>query len=83
MSSREQQLTKKASVARCEEKIQLVANYGVAVARYYYAVSELERGMVTGSRELFDELRRSTEEARTMCETARKELDDHVLADGC
>ena len=67
----------------CEDKIQLVANYGAAVAGYYSAVSELEEGMISQSKEIYAARRRSVEEARMICEAARKELDDHVSAHGC
>ena len=67
----------------CEEKILLVANYGAAVTGYCAAVAELEKGMIRDSREVYAERRRSVEVARLICEAARKELDDHVSADGC
>jgi hypothetical protein len=37
----------------CPQKVQLVAEYGAAVAAYYAAVDELEQGMITGSAEIF------------------------------
>jgi hypothetical protein len=70
-------------IARCDKKIQLVIEYAATMARYYHAVAELERGMVSGSKELFIERHRLAEQARIMCEDARQELDGHVKADGC
>ena len=70
-------------VARCDKKIQLVIEYAAAMARYYQAVAELERGMVSGSKELYTERHRLAEEARIMCEAARLELDGHVKTDQC
>ncbi len=67
----------------CEEKIQLVANYAATVANYYAAVAELERGMVTGSRDTYARQQLLAGEARIASEAARQELDDHLLAHGC
>jgi hypothetical protein len=67
----------------CEEKIQLVANYAAAVAAYYAAVGNLEAGMITGSAEVYRNLRQATEEARAICEAARKELDEHESRHRC
>ena len=67
----------------CEKKILLMAHYGAAAAEYCAEVAKLEQGLIRGSRETFAEQRRSVEVARRICETALKELDDHVSADGC
>ena len=66
----------------CEEKLQLVVDYCAAVAAYQRAVSELERQMIGPSDRYFDN-RRCSEEARTVCEGAREELDRHVDGHGC
>jgi len=67
----------------CEKKILLTANYGAAAAAYYAAVTELEKGMIRDSKEVFAERRRAVELARILSEAALKELDSHVFADGC
>ena len=67
----------------CEDQIFLVANYGAAVAAYYASVVQLEQGVISGSVKIYAERRRATEDARLICEAARRELDDHVLAHGC
>jgi hypothetical protein len=67
----------------CEEKINLVADYGAAAAAYYSAIQELEQGMITGSTAMYLERRKATEEARALCEKARNELDDHGAKHGC
>jgi hypothetical protein len=67
----------------CEDQIFLVANYGGAIAAYYAAVVKLEQGVISGSREIYAERRLATEEARLLCETARKELDQHIAEHGC
>lgn len=64
----------------CEEKTRLGANYAAAVAAYYSAVCELEAGMITGSTDVYARLRRSTENAKSICEAALKELDAHEIA---
>jgi hypothetical protein len=70
-------------IAHWEKKIQLVIDYAAAVAAYHSAVAELERGMVSGSRELFMEQLRWVEEARIASEAARTALAEHIAADGC
>lgn len=67
----------------CEQKILLTANYGAAVAVYAAAASELEKGMIRDSKEVYAERRQAVEVARILCEAALKELDAHVFADGC
>ena len=71
--------------AQCsvKRKIGLVANYCAAVSAYHSAIRELEQGMITGSSEIYIERRKVTEEARVLCEKARKELDDHEAKHGC
>jgi hypothetical protein len=65
-----------------QEFIQLVADYGTAVEAYRYSVAELERGLISESREVLRKHRRSAEEARAVCEAARKALDDYIAAHG-
>jgi hypothetical protein len=67
----------------CEEKTRLVANYAAAVAPYYRAVCNLETGMITGSATIYGQLRQSTENARSICEAAFKELDAHETNHKC
>jgi hypothetical protein len=67
----------------CEERIQLVANYAAAVAEYYATVRELEFGMITASEDIYSDLRHATESARSRCENARKELDEHEFRHQC
>lgn len=71
------------TMTRCEEQLRLVTDYGAAVAAYYAAITRLEQGMISGSREIYAQLRWATEEARMQCETARKALDDHGKEHGC
>ena len=63
--------------------MQLVANYGAAVAQYYAAVSKLEEGMITGSNQVYDERYKAAEQVRSLCEAARKALVEHVEKHGC
>jgi hypothetical protein len=67
----------------CEEKIVLVANYAAAMTAYVAAVTQLEKGMIRASREVYAERRRLVEVARIVCDAALKELDDHVSGDCC
>jgi hypothetical protein len=70
-------------VVFCEEKTRLVANYAAAVAAYYSAVCDLETGMITGSAKIYTALRQSTENARSICDAALKELDAHETKHRC
>jgi hypothetical protein len=67
----------------CEEKIFLMASYGAAAKEYCAAVAELEETMIRDSREVYAQRRKNVEVARIVCETALKELDDHVSAHLC
>jgi hypothetical protein len=67
----------------CSQKVTLVADYGTTIAAYYAAVQELEQGMITGSAEVYAKQRQATEEARTLCEAARRALDEHEAEHGC
>lgn len=62
---------------------EIVANYAAAVAAYYSAVYDLETGMITGSERIYASLRESTEEARSLCEAALKELNAHEAKHRC
>jgi hypothetical protein len=64
-------------------KTRLVANYAAAVAEYYRAVCNLETGMITGSASIYGKLRQSTENERSICEAALKELDAHEAKHKC
>jgi len=81
MSSQERQDA--VLIAHCEKKIQLMIEYSAAMTTYYHAVIEMEQGMISGSKELFTERRRSAEKARLECEAVRQELAAHIAADGC
>jgi hypothetical protein len=60
-----------------------VASYAAAVAAYYSAVCDLETGMIKGSADVYARLRQSTENARSICEAALKELDAHETKHQC
>jgi hypothetical protein len=67
----------------CSRKVRLVADYAAAVAAYNCALGELEQAMITASKEIYLRHRRGADEARSVCEAARKILDDHVAAHDC
>jgi hypothetical protein len=67
----------------CEERIHLVAEYAAALSAYYSAVRELEVGMITGSADIYRNLRQATEEARAVCEVARQKLANHEAGHKC
>jgi hypothetical protein len=67
----------------CERKIFLMANYGSAAANYCAAVSEFEQTMIRDTKEMYARRRRTVEVARVICESALRELDDHVSTHCC
>ena len=67
----------------CPEKVNLVAQYWSTTEVYSYAVSELERSVLTSDKAGFDDLIRLTLDARRLSNDARKDLKKHVAEHGC
>jgi hypothetical protein len=68
---------------RCEEKHQLIEAYKSAVSTYSASVNDLDLTRGTISRAEYDSLVLRAETARVASETARLELDRHILKHGC
>jgi hypothetical protein len=71
------------SIEHCEQKRRLLADYDAATRTFSENVSALNRQIGTSSKEAFDMLRRSVDEARVKSEQARLALEAHVASHGC
>ena len=67
----------------CEQKVQLVELYRVAVANYYAAVSDLNLTRGKTSKTEYARLLSSAEAARMASEAARLGLGRHIKNHGC
>jgi hypothetical protein len=67
----------------CPEKASLLARYRINTAAYSYAVSELERNLLTGSKAGFDDLLRLTQATRGLANEARENFERHLSEHGC
>ena len=67
----------------CDEKMRLARAYDVYAAQYSRSVKILYKRMGVLPKSGYNELLRSTEEARALCEQARQALESHVAEHGC
>jgi hypothetical protein len=67
----------------CPERITLLGEYNYATAAYAQAVERLQRRIGVSSRYEYEELKRSSEQARSTAERARNRLEEHVARHGC
>ena len=68
---------------QCEQKRRLLAEYDSTTRTFSACVSDLNRQIGTSSREAYEQLRRSVDEARVRSEQARLALEAHVAQHGC
>jgi hypothetical protein len=68
---------------QCEEKPRLLGDYDAATAAFSESVSALNRQTGTSSREAYEQLRRSVDDARVKSEQARLALEAHVNDHRC
>jgi hypothetical protein len=68
---------------QCDKKLRLAHLYNTYAAQYSRSVQILHKRVGVVSKAGYDELVRSTEEARAICEKARRLLEGHVAEHGC
>jgi hypothetical protein len=68
---------------QCEQKRRLLAEYDSTTSAFSACVSDLNRQIGTSSRDAYEQLRRSVDEARVRSEQARLALEAHVAQHRC
>jgi hypothetical protein len=67
----------------CTQKDMLLAAYRNSTALYSMSVKQLSEVRATAPREMYEDIRKLTEDARQQCERDRLELEGHVNAHRC
>ena len=67
----------------CEEKCRLLLAYKTTTRFYSRAVDQLQSQRPTANKAAYMELMRLSEDARTQCDAARTELEEHIDRHGC
>jgi len=67
----------------CPERITLLHEYNQATAAYAQAVDQLHKRIGVSSKAEYENLKQSSEEARSTAERARTRLKEHVAIHGC